>query len=109
MTAYDYPYFIYNSDLMDDDDIHAGLCHGFLLIWVSLSVFSYAMLIVSPQAVEEMVFRSGKPHITKHTTKDPIATKFCITTITPEIIAYGTCQVCLWPSSWSHRTLTIDL
>jgi hypothetical protein len=97
--AYDYPYFMYDPDLMDDDDIRVGLCHGFLLIWVSLSALSYAMLIVSSQVVEEILFGSRKPCITKHTTKDPIATKLGITTITPEIITYGACQVCLLLSS----------
>ena len=93
--AYDYPYFMYNPNLMDNDDICAGLCHGFLLIQVRLSVLSYALLIVSLQVVEEILFGSSKPRITKHATKDPIATKFSITAITPEIIAYGVCQVCL--------------
>jgi hypothetical protein len=106
--AYDYPYFMYDPDLMDNDDIHMGLCRGFLLIRVSLSGLSYAMLIVSSQAVEEMLFGSRKPCLTKHTTKDPIATKLGIMTITPEIIAYGACQVCLLLSSQSCRTLTKD-
>jgi len=93
--AYDYPYFMYDPDLMDDNDICAGLCHGFLLIRVRLSVLSYALLIISLQAVEEILFGSRKPHITKHATKDPIVTKCSIMAITPEIIAYGVCQVCL--------------
>ncbi len=95
MIAYDYPYFIYNPDLMDNDNICTGLCHRFLLIQVRLSVLSYALLIVSLQVVEEILFGSRKPRITKHATKDLIATKFSITAITPEIIAYGACQVCL--------------
>jgi len=106
--AYDYPYFMYDPDLMDDDDIRAGLCRGFLLIRVSLSALSYAMLIISSQAVEEMLFGSGKPRLTKHASKDPIATKLGITAITPEIIAYGACQVCLLLSGQSHRMLTKD-
>jgi hypothetical protein len=57
---------------------------------------------------QEMLFGSGKPCITKHVTKDPIATKLGITTITPEIIAYGACQVFLLLSGQSHRTLTKD-
>ena len=99
---------MYDPDLMDGDNIRMGLCHGFLLIRVSLTALSFAMLIFSLQAVEEIFFGSGKPHITKHATKDPIATKLGITTITPEIITYGACQVCLQLSSQSHRTLTID-
>ncbi len=61
----------------------------------SLSTFICYMLIVLSQVVEEILFGSRKPHITKHTTKDPIATKLGIMTITPEIIVYGACQVCL--------------
>jgi hypothetical protein len=36
VTSYDFPYFMYDRDTMDNDDIRAGLCHGFLLIRVSL-------------------------------------------------------------------------
>jgi hypothetical protein len=32
---------MYDPDLMDDDDICAGLCRGFLLIRVSLLSISY--------------------------------------------------------------------
>jgi hypothetical protein len=99
VIAYDYLYFMYNPDLMDNDDIRTGLCCGFLLIRVSLSALSYTMLIVSLQAVEEILFGSRKPCITKHTTKDPIATKLGITTITSKIITYEACQVCLLLSS----------
>jgi hypothetical protein len=35
ITSYDFPYFMYDPDSMDDDDIRAGLCRGFLLIRVS--------------------------------------------------------------------------
>ena len=52
------------------------------------------ILILSSQTVEEMFFGSGKQRITKHASKDPITTKFGIMLIGPEIIAYGTCQVC---------------
>lgn len=41
-----------------------------------------------------MFFGSGKPRIISRTTKDPIATRFGIASITPQIIAYGACQVC---------------
>lgn len=36
VTSYDFPYFMYDPDTMDGDDIRAGLCRGFLLIRVSL-------------------------------------------------------------------------
>jgi hypothetical protein len=32
---------MYDPDLMDDDDICAGLCHGFLLIRVRFYLFAY--------------------------------------------------------------------
>lgn len=35
VTSYDFPYFMYDPDSMDDNDIRAGLCRGFLLIRVS--------------------------------------------------------------------------
>ncbi|KAF8493769.1 hypothetical protein F5888DRAFT_1599262, partial [Russula emetica] len=96
VTSYDFPYFMYDPDTMDDDDIHAGLCRGFLLI----------------QSVKEMFFGSGKPRITSRTTKDPIAIRFGITSITPQIIAYGACQTrhCLSSvSEWAMQDMAFNL
>jgi hypothetical protein len=53
----------------------------------------YRFLFFSLQTVEEMFFGNGKPRIVNHSTKDPIAARFGITCITPELIAYGACQV----------------
>jgi hypothetical protein len=49
-----------------------------------------------------MFFGSGKPLIVTHTARDPIAIKFGITSITPEIIAYGACQVSALLSMWQY-------
>ena len=35
ITSYDFPYFMYDPNSMNDDDIHIGLCCGFLLIQMS--------------------------------------------------------------------------
>jgi hypothetical protein len=40
VTADDFPFFMYDPDLMDDDDICAGLCRGFLLMRVRLHSLS---------------------------------------------------------------------
>jgi hypothetical protein len=93
VTAYDFPFFMYDPDSMDDDDIRAGLCRGFLLIRVRPFSIQSNILIFSLQSVEEMFFGSGKPRIISRNTKDPIATRFGIESITPQIIAYGACQV----------------
>lgn len=37
VTAYDYPLFLYDEDMMQAGDIMAGLCRGFLLLRVSLN------------------------------------------------------------------------
>jgi hypothetical protein len=34
VTAYDYPLFLYDEDLMDSGNMTAGLCRGFLLLRV---------------------------------------------------------------------------
>jgi hypothetical protein len=94
VTAHDFPYFMYDPDLMEEDDTWAGLCRGYVLIQVRLHLFSVAPFTFLLQTIEEVFFGNGKPRITKHATKDPIAVKFGLTSITPEIIAYGACQVC---------------
>ncbi|KAG6847578.1 hypothetical protein H0H93_007285 [Arthromyces matolae] len=76
VTAYDFPSFMYDEDLMEAGDIQAGLCRGFLLLRV----------------IDEIYFGSGKPRVTKHATKAPIGEKLGITSITPEVIAYAATQ-----------------
>jgi len=51
------------------------------------------VLILVLQTVEEIFFGNGKPRIVAHATKEPVAIKFSLTSITPEMIAYGACQV----------------
>jgi hypothetical protein len=93
VTAHDFPYFMYDPNLMEEDDTWARLCRGYVLIWVRLHLFSVAPFMFLLQTIEEMFFGNGKPQITKHATKDPIAVKFGLTSITPEIVVYGACQV----------------
>ncbi|XP_006456661.1 hypothetical protein AGABI2DRAFT_181181, partial [Agaricus bisporus var. bisporus H97] len=96
VTAYDYPLFLYDEDMMQAGDIMAGLCRGFLLLRV----------------VEEMLFGSGKPRVTKHATKDSIAVKYGITQITPSIIAYGATQARFALSSireWPMQDMLFEL
>ncbi|KAG6808668.1 hypothetical protein H0H92_003307, partial [Tricholoma furcatifolium] len=76
VTAYDFPFFMYDAALMSSNDPRSGLCRGFLLIRI----------------IEEIFFGSGRPRISKHATKEPIGEKYGINTITPEIIAYAGTQ-----------------
>ncbi|KAG6805631.1 hypothetical protein H0H92_014679, partial [Tricholoma furcatifolium] len=76
VTADDFPAFMYDTNLMDDDDILLGLCRGFLLIWTVRHIF----------------FGSGIPKIKKPGTKLTIGEKLGVKIITPEMIAYAACQ-----------------
>jgi hypothetical protein len=52
------------------------------------------------QTVEEIFFGNRKLRIVTHATKELVAIKFGLTSITPEMIAYGACQVCVLLSMW---------
>ncbi|KAG6831421.1 hypothetical protein H0H92_010634 [Tricholoma furcatifolium] len=76
VTADDFPAFMYDASLMDDDDILAGLCRGFLLI----------------RTVRHIFFGSGVPRMKKPGTKPTVGEKLGVKVITPEMIAYAACQ-----------------
>jgi hypothetical protein len=50
--------------------------------------------------VEEIFFGNRKPQIIAHATKELIAIRFGITSITPEMIAYRACQVHVLHLMW---------
>jgi hypothetical protein len=58
------------------------------------------VLILVLQTVEEIFFGNGKLQIIAHATKEPITVRFGLTSITPEMIAYGACQVCVLLLIW---------
>ncbi|KAG6825179.1 hypothetical protein H0H92_004460 [Tricholoma furcatifolium] len=76
VTADDFPAFMYDLSLRDDEDILAGLCRGFLLI----------------RTVRHIFFGSGVPKLKKPGTKPTIGEKLGVKVITPEMIAYAACQ-----------------
>ncbi|KAG6824735.1 hypothetical protein H0H92_005990, partial [Tricholoma furcatifolium] len=76
VTADDFPAFMYDINLIDEDDILAGLCRGFLLI----------------RTVRHIFFGSGVPKLKKPGTKPTIGEKLGVKIITPEMIAYAACQ-----------------
>ncbi|KAG6913514.1 hypothetical protein DXG01_006244, partial [Tephrocybe rancida] len=82
VTAHDFPVFMYDNTRNFqaehcDGDILKGLCRGPLLI----------------SACQHMLFGSGIEKADMHATKDPIAKKFGISSITPPLIAYVASQM----------------